>query len=160
MDGSVTLADENLDPPPRLFERLRQIAGYTWDESQDPYHSSYSNWQVYGHKNTAAKHSSSGSNSGAVHSKYPFERRNSSHQEGSIKNEETSFVAISQALSAADSPPSKSLRTSMRSYRRPLAEWYLSLIVLAVIFWMILLITIGTSILIVDTDGSRRPKTP
>jgi hypothetical protein len=44
MDGSVGLTDENLDPPSRLFERLRQIAGYTWDESQEPFHSSYDNW--------------------------------------------------------------------------------------------------------------------
>jgi hypothetical protein len=45
MDGSASLPAENLDPPPpRLFERLRQIAGYTWDESQDVFHSSYDNW--------------------------------------------------------------------------------------------------------------------
>ncbi|KAJ5035453.1 uncharacterized protein L3040_007921 [Drepanopeziza brunnea f. sp. 'multigermtubi'] len=50
MDSSVALGDEQLDPPLRLFERLRQIAGYTWDESRDPFHSSYDNWQVYGWK--------------------------------------------------------------------------------------------------------------
>lgn len=44
MDGSVALGDEQLDPPLRLFERLRQITGYTWDESRDPVHSSYDNW--------------------------------------------------------------------------------------------------------------------
>lgn len=44
MEGLVALRDENLDPPSRLFERLRQIAGYTWDEDQDPFHSSYDNW--------------------------------------------------------------------------------------------------------------------
>lgn len=45
MDGIVVVEDEHYsDPPPRLFERLRQIAGYTWDESQEPLHSSYGNW--------------------------------------------------------------------------------------------------------------------
>jgi hypothetical protein len=45
MDGSAPLSAENLDLPPlRLFERLRQIAGYTWDESQEISHSSYDNW--------------------------------------------------------------------------------------------------------------------
>ncbi|CAL3963255.1 unnamed protein product [Diplocarpon coronariae] len=50
MDGIVALGDEQLDPPLRLFERLRQIPGYTWDESRDPTHSSYNNWEVYGWK--------------------------------------------------------------------------------------------------------------
>ncbi|PBP18289.1 hsp90-like protein [Diplocarpon rosae] len=51
MDGMVALADEQLDPPLRLFERLRQIPGYTWDESRNPFHSSYNNWEVFGWKN-------------------------------------------------------------------------------------------------------------
>ncbi len=44
MDGSVAPGDEQLDPPPRLFERLRQIKGYIWDEETEPFHSSYDNW--------------------------------------------------------------------------------------------------------------------
>jgi hypothetical protein len=44
--GTVALGDEMLDPPQRLYERLRQIAGYTWDESKEPFHSSYDNWYV------------------------------------------------------------------------------------------------------------------
>ena len=39
------MEDEHLELPPRLFERLRQIAGYTWDESREPLHSSYDYWQ-------------------------------------------------------------------------------------------------------------------
>ncbi|KAL9106884.1 MAG: hypothetical protein Q9227_008132 [Pyrenula ochraceoflavens] len=31
-------------PPARLFERLAQIPGYTWDQSIEPAHSSYDNW--------------------------------------------------------------------------------------------------------------------
>jgi hypothetical protein len=31
-------------PPPRLFERLRQLGGYTWDEAREPLHSSYDYW--------------------------------------------------------------------------------------------------------------------
>ncbi|KAI1003063.1 hypothetical protein K3495_g5139 [Podosphaera aphanis] len=34
--------------PARLFDRLRQIKGYTWDESKPAYHSSYDNWLVFG----------------------------------------------------------------------------------------------------------------
>jgi hypothetical protein len=44
MDGPVAVEEEQLSPPPRLFERLRQIAGYTWDETKKPVHSSYDNW--------------------------------------------------------------------------------------------------------------------
>jgi hypothetical protein len=46
-DGSTVVMDDQLDPPPRIFERLRQIAGYTWDESQPPFHSTYDNWYIY-----------------------------------------------------------------------------------------------------------------
>ncbi|TAQ86227.1 hypothetical protein B7494_g5445 [Chlorociboria aeruginascens] len=54
MHGTVEFGDEqHLDPPPRLFDRLRQIAGYTWDESKAPFHSSYDNWHVFGTKNTS-----------------------------------------------------------------------------------------------------------
>lgn len=38
------MPDDILDPPPRLYERLRQIAGYTWDESKLPFHSTYDFW--------------------------------------------------------------------------------------------------------------------
>lgn len=45
MDGPVALGEGNeLDPPARLFERLRQIPGYIWDEEKEPFHSSYDNW--------------------------------------------------------------------------------------------------------------------
>ena len=26
-------------PPPRLFDRLAQLSGYTWDQSIEPFHS-------------------------------------------------------------------------------------------------------------------------
>ncbi|KAF5021441.1 hypothetical protein F66182_6535 [Fusarium sp. NRRL 66182] len=48
MDGASLVSDDLLDPPPRIYERLRQIAGYTWDESQLPFHSSYDYWHVVG----------------------------------------------------------------------------------------------------------------
>ncbi|KAI0536913.1 putative histidine kinase HHK1p [Xylaria digitata] len=48
MDGSAVLLDEQLDPPARIFERLRQLAGYSWDESNRPIHSSYDNWHFFG----------------------------------------------------------------------------------------------------------------
>ncbi|KAJ2992068.1 hypothetical protein NUW58_g2301 [Xylaria curta] len=45
-----------LPPPPpnfsrrkeRILERLRQLAGYSWDESSRPFHSSYDNWHFFG----------------------------------------------------------------------------------------------------------------
>jgi hypothetical protein len=46
MEGPAAVEEEHLSPPPRLFERLRQVAGYTWDESKKPVHSSYDNWSV------------------------------------------------------------------------------------------------------------------
>jgi hypothetical protein len=45
MDGAAVLGGEKqVQPFPKLYERLRQIAGYTWDESRAPVHSSYDNW--------------------------------------------------------------------------------------------------------------------
>jgi hypothetical protein len=44
MGDSVALGDDQLDPPARLYERLRQIPGYEWDESREPFHSSFDNW--------------------------------------------------------------------------------------------------------------------
>ncbi|KAL6715259.1 Chk1 protein kinase [Lecanora helva] len=58
---------QSLQPPPRLYERLAHISGYTWDESITPFHSvsiryqnktvaltdlvkTYDNWHVFGYK--------------------------------------------------------------------------------------------------------------
>ncbi|KAF6806671.1 hsp90-like protein [Colletotrichum musicola] len=48
MDGTAIVSDDHFDPPSRLFERLRQIAGFTWDESRLPFHTSYDIWHVCG----------------------------------------------------------------------------------------------------------------
>ncbi|KAI1761687.1 putative histidine kinase HHK1p [Hypoxylon sp. FL1150] len=51
MEGPVVMPDTQLDMldlPARIFERLRQLGGFTWDESRRPFHSSYNNWHVYG----------------------------------------------------------------------------------------------------------------
>ncbi|KAI2631987.1 putative histidine kinase HHK1p [Hypoxylon sp. NC1633] len=47
MDVSVAMLDDQLDPPARIFERLRQLGGFTWDESRRPFHSSYDNWYPF-----------------------------------------------------------------------------------------------------------------
>lgn len=44
MDGFALASDDPFDPPARIFERLRQITGYAWDETVRPSHSSYDNW--------------------------------------------------------------------------------------------------------------------
>lgn len=46
MDGTAIVSDDQFDPPPRLYDRLRQVAGYTWDESRSPFHSTYDIWYV------------------------------------------------------------------------------------------------------------------
>ncbi|KAI1347233.1 putative histidine kinase HHK1p [Xylaria sp. FL0043] len=48
MDGSAAPPDEQLDPPARIFERLKQLAGYSWNESMRPVHSTYDNWHFFG----------------------------------------------------------------------------------------------------------------
>lgn len=50
MDSAAArpLDKQVLDSPARIFERLSQIAGYTWDETPAPFHSTYDNWHVYG----------------------------------------------------------------------------------------------------------------
>ncbi|KAJ5601674.1 hypothetical protein N7510_011208 [Penicillium lagena] len=35
-------------PPARLFERLSQLPGYTWDQSIEPFHSTYNHWHISG----------------------------------------------------------------------------------------------------------------
>ncbi|KAL2069420.1 hypothetical protein VTL71DRAFT_14099 [Oculimacula yallundae] len=42
MDGS--LLDKS------VWRRLRQLSGYTWDDSREPFHSSYGAWHVFGTK--------------------------------------------------------------------------------------------------------------
>ncbi|KAH7320116.1 putative histidine kinase HHK1p [Stachybotrys elegans] len=52
MDRHVNVVNDDLHDqphlPPRLFERLRQISGYHWDESYPPFHSTYDCWHVSG----------------------------------------------------------------------------------------------------------------
>ncbi|OJJ44276.1 hypothetical protein ASPZODRAFT_160906 [Penicilliopsis zonata CBS 506.65] len=49
MDDDSHILGEDLPlPPARLFERLAQLPGYTWDQIQEPFHSTYSHWHVFG----------------------------------------------------------------------------------------------------------------
>jgi hypothetical protein len=32
----------------RLFERLSQLPGYTWDQAVEPFHSTYNHWHISG----------------------------------------------------------------------------------------------------------------
>ncbi|KAK2740197.1 hypothetical protein FQN57_006208 [Myotisia sp. PD_48] len=50
MEDSHILGDDLPLPPGRLFERLAQIPGYSWDQTVEPIHSSYDNWHVTGFK--------------------------------------------------------------------------------------------------------------
>ncbi|KAK3387091.1 hypothetical protein B0H63DRAFT_541252 [Podospora didyma] len=40
--------DQPFESPGRILERLHQIAGYAWDDSRPPFHSTYDNWHVFG----------------------------------------------------------------------------------------------------------------
>ncbi|CAF9914274.1 MAG: hypothetical protein ALECFALPRED_009513 [Alectoria fallacina] len=53
--------EQALQPPPRLYERLAQLSGYTWDQSIQPFHSTYDNWHVFGLKHL--NHGNSGASS-------------------------------------------------------------------------------------------------
>ena len=38
---------ERPGPPPGVLERLRQLVGYTWDDFEESFHSSYDIWYVW-----------------------------------------------------------------------------------------------------------------
>ena len=44
VQGAAIIESNQLKPPSCLLERLRQLDGYTWDESKQPFHSSYDIW--------------------------------------------------------------------------------------------------------------------
>ncbi|KAL2128347.1 hypothetical protein VTI74DRAFT_9297 [Chaetomium olivicolor] len=48
VDSAIRPLDELLESPARILERLHHMAGYTWDDSRPPFHSTYDNWHVFG----------------------------------------------------------------------------------------------------------------
>ncbi|KAL2863641.1 putative sensor histidine kinase/response regulator [Aspergillus lucknowensis] len=53
MDDSHILGEDLPIPPARLFQRLAQLPGYTWDQSTEPFHSTYNHWHVFGLRHAA-----------------------------------------------------------------------------------------------------------
>ncbi|KKK18078.1 putative sensor histidine kinase/response regulator [Aspergillus ochraceoroseus] len=53
MDDSHILGEDLPLPPARLFERLAHLPGYTWDQSIEPFHSTYNHWHVFGLRHAA-----------------------------------------------------------------------------------------------------------
>ncbi|KAI9374281.1 hypothetical protein BJX61DRAFT_540920 [Aspergillus egyptiacus] len=53
MDDSHILGEDLPLPPARLFQRLAQLPGYTWDQSHEPFHSTYNHWHVFGLRHAA-----------------------------------------------------------------------------------------------------------
>ncbi|KAH8677463.1 hsp90-like protein [Xylariales sp. PMI_506] len=102
MDSSAVVIDDQLDPPPRVFERLRQIAGYAWDESQRPHHSTYDNWHFYGTRFVSPYSTTSTTPSRDVTSPPAFTTKLSSgsipHSEGSSERSATSPPIFSNAI--------------------------------------------------------------
>ncbi|KAJ5887929.1 hypothetical protein N7495_007970 [Penicillium taxi] len=50
MEESILLGDDLPLPPARLYERLGQLPGYTWDQSTEPFHSTYNHWHIHGYR--------------------------------------------------------------------------------------------------------------
>ncbi|KAJ5591105.1 hypothetical protein N7450_005077 [Penicillium hetheringtonii] len=48
MEESLQLTEDLPLPPARLFDRLSQLPGYTWDQSVEPFHSTYNHWHIVG----------------------------------------------------------------------------------------------------------------
>lgn len=50
MEESTLFSDDLPLPPARLFERLGQLPGYTWDQAIEPFHSTYNHWHISGYR--------------------------------------------------------------------------------------------------------------
>ncbi|KAJ5095338.1 hypothetical protein NUU61_004694 [Penicillium alfredii] len=48
MEESNLFSEDLPLPPARLFERLGQLPGYTWDQAVEPFHSTYNHWHLSG----------------------------------------------------------------------------------------------------------------
>ncbi|KAL8866833.1 MAG: hypothetical protein Q9174_006054, partial [Haloplaca sp. 1 TL-2023] len=59
MEENELTGEEHELPPHQLFERLSYLTGYTWDQSIEPFHSSYDNWHVFGIRHARGDRSSS-----------------------------------------------------------------------------------------------------
>ncbi|KAJ5793666.1 hypothetical protein N7457_000265 [Penicillium paradoxum] len=50
MEESTLFGEDLPLPPARLFERLSQLPGYTWDQATEPFHSTYNHWHISGYR--------------------------------------------------------------------------------------------------------------
>ncbi|KAJ5158598.1 CheY-like superfamily [Penicillium coprophilum] len=50
MEESTLFGEDLPLPPARLFERLGQLPGYTWDQTIEPFHSTYNHWHISGYR--------------------------------------------------------------------------------------------------------------
>ncbi|CAG8100927.1 unnamed protein product [Penicillium salamii] len=50
MEESNPFGEDLPLPPARLFERLSQLSGYTWDQAIEPFHSTYNHWHISGYR--------------------------------------------------------------------------------------------------------------
>ncbi|KAL2174261.1 uncharacterized protein P884DRAFT_209463 [Thermothelomyces heterothallicus CBS 202.75] len=66
------LDDQVPESPGRIFERLRQIAGYTWDDARPPVHSTYDNWHVFGTRFVSPSSTPPQSSANALTSSAPY----------------------------------------------------------------------------------------
>ncbi|KAI9761553.1 MAG: hypothetical protein M4579_000944 [Chaenotheca gracillima] len=88
---------------PKIFKRLAQIPGYTWDESIEPFHSSYDNWHVFGvqHLDRSASTGPSTGHSGVPS---PDETRTESRSSLGAGSTSRSMVNLHDAAAELTSP--------------------------------------------------------
>ncbi|CAK7234784.1 Chk1 protein kinase [Sporothrix curviconia] len=108
--------DDSRDPPAHMFDRLRQIAGYTWDETRRPLHTSYDNWHVFGTRFVSPYSTSSIStvHSSHVSSPSPIGRLASSRAspaDGSLFSPTFTDLPSDHTASASPAPSSAALAT-------------------------------------------------
>ncbi|PLN76279.1 hypothetical protein BDW42DRAFT_179039, partial [Aspergillus taichungensis] len=103
MDDSHILGEDLPLPPARLFERLAQLPGYTWDQSVEPFHSTYNHWHVFGLRHSTESDvstpaaTSSGPSSLARNSPRTESRPAIRHQWRSSLSETSSEISLSRA---------------------------------------------------------------
>ncbi|KAK3297674.1 uncharacterized protein B0H64DRAFT_129665 [Chaetomium fimeti] len=111
------LDEQLLESPARILERLRQIAGYTWDDTRQPFHSTYDNWQVFGTR-FVSPHSTrpSGANTITPPAPYhaanpliapsfiPSSRASSSDHRSHVSSSETESISDRSSAAATDAP--------------------------------------------------------
>ncbi|KAI4251965.1 MAG: hypothetical protein LQ352_004552 [Teloschistes flavicans] len=102
MEAGDRTGEEQILPPHQLYERLSYLAGYTWDQSVEPFHSSYDNWHVFGIQHAQGDKSATTPSPAAVGAGAPSASSKSSPKLGArptFRHYNTSSEAMTDLLS-------------------------------------------------------------